>query len=254
MTSVVVVSISENEIELGYAGQVRSIRVINKCISWLDTELTVYRMVRSWFHDVLLNNPSTCKVVISEPMWISRVRKQRLCEALFVKFRVHSICFVPNCLTAFIGAGIRNGIFVEVSSNRTEVMPIYEGRMLDNYSRTSTIGSQEKDLVFLLMEDEASLDIDQRPLVPLVHSAIDSLPCDIRTVLGARIVDNSSLTIRAHEEKYFSVVETLGCWAGGSLYACNLFIGDLHNPLEVKLSQYEDKGTIPDWHSNKFCT
>ncbi|BAP70182.1 actin superfamily [Kluyveromyces marxianus] len=256
MTVVAVVDISSSHIEVGFAGHSRSVAKIQRDIEWLDDDMLTYKTCRTWFHDVLLCDSKDAKVVISEPLWLSMKRKLRISKVLFNRLRVNSITFLPNCLGVFIGAGIKNGLYIEVDAQHTELMPVFEGRLLDLFSQSSKVGyddmsSLQKDLSNVTLEDT-----DELSLPMLVSTLRKKLPIDLRNAVLKQLVvvsrNNVVLSYLKEQNKDTSVVESLGSWIGTSIYTwCNLMKG-LPDDLEVKRIYFEQHGKIPDWSLHKF--
>lgn len=250
MAVAIVVNINDNSLEIGYGGDSRNVYTINQSLGWLDDDTTTFLMCKSWFHDILLTNTKDAKIVVSEPTWLSTARKQRLCKVLFGRIKVSSLCFVPNCLMAFIAGGISNGVYVEVFEKRTEVVPIFDGRILDNYSKSSVLGSDHED--FWIVDTDIDTEDFEKPLVPLIWSVLRLLPVDIRASVSNHILVVGPSTVNAHVSNYFKTVTTLGCWAGASLYTWNSLMKGLPDELEITSSEFEAHGNVPDWHTNRF--
>ncbi|QEU59314.1 Arp10 [Kluyveromyces lactis] len=251
MTVVVVVNIGDTRVEVGYAGDFKFTGTIQRSIDWLDDDIQVNTMCRAWFHDILMYNSKGVKIVISEPLWLSMIRKQRLCKVLFGRLKVNSICFVPNCLATFIGAGIRNGLYIEVNSKNTELIPIFDGRILDSYSRSSKLGSDNVDIFYQNSTD--SIDDDEIPLSVLMDNVLSKLPIDTFKHISEQIVlntDSSQVENCIVEQK--NVVAGMGPWIGTSIYTWNNLMKGLLDNSEISKSEYEQNGRVPDWNSSKF--
>ncbi|CDO95865.1 unnamed protein product [Kluyveromyces dobzhanskii CBS 2104] len=251
MTVAVVVAIEHASVEIGYAGDFRSVGKMEKCIDWLDDDMEAYTMCRSWFHDIVMYNSKGAKVVISEPMWLSMVRKQRLCKVLFGRLKVNSICFVPNCLNAFIAGGIMNGLYIEVNPKNTEVIAIFDGRILDPYCKSSKLGSADIDEFYKTEEDV--YDDDELPLTILLNNVLAKLPIDVRKRISNQVMlVSEDRQVMNYILAQKNVVDTMGPWVGASIYTWNNLLKGRPDHLEVTQSDFNDTGRIPDWHSHKF--
>lgn len=106
---------------------------------------------------------------------------------------------------------------------------------------------------------EGVFDLNEFPIVPLLWKIYRQLPIDIRGILKDRLivtglVSQSPGFLTQLEEEVsptFSIIDTLGPWAGGSLYSKQLYDLRRTHPQTRQLNDV-NQASVQDWHLQKF--
>jgi actin-related protein 10 len=94
----------------------------------IEKENQLYRVLihqlRRVFHDVLLTDPKSRKVIIVESPLIPLFVKELLCRVLFEQLQVPSVSFAPSGLLSLVGVGRITGLVVDCGHLETTVTPV----------------------------------------------------------------------------------------------------------------------------------
>lgn len=133
MTLLLVAKIDDNTFQFGRAGDFKPMTSGHMPIGWLNNDLIISKLIRSWFHEWLMCTPKNTKLLIVENCLLDLKTKKRLCDIIFKRVKVHSLIFIPDLIMSCIGAGTNNALIIDVGWCNSIIVPIMDWRILDNY-------------------------------------------------------------------------------------------------------------------------
>ncbi|QPG75678.1 hypothetical protein FOA43_003037 [Brettanomyces nanus] len=176
-------------------------------------------------------NAVNAKIFILEDLFHNEWYKKTMSDVLLSQLQARSVVFLPNSVMCIVGAGIQNGLIVDCGWSAISVEPVYENRLLTNYSAFTRRGGMmihyktvtklqengvKKDfdeVEKLIVEcndssipaydavneclfpeiDSADTDMDEQKPASLVVNTIAGLPVDIRKELAGHIIITGGL-------------------------------------------------------------
>lgn len=192
------------------------------------------------FDDVGVNIVNS-KVILLESPFASDWFKAQVEYVLLKKLRVKSVKFLPSSAMALYGSGHSSGIVIDAGWSKITIEPIYDYRLLDNYSKFT----KRAGMMLHYSSDEGldcifdNTDSDELSPVTLLSQMLSELPIDIRTDLASHVMFIGGLcNDPAFKAPFQSLpiteVQTPGSWAGASLYASTLFAKQPHGFDQMK--------------------
>lgn len=95
-------------------------------------------------------DPEEHPVLLSEGPNISRSDREKSFEIMFEKFKIPFCSLIPQPLLSLIERGSSTGLVVDIGDQQTNMVPVYEGTILDTNSQKVIFGG--KDLTNYLVE------------------------------------------------------------------------------------------------------
>lgn len=74
-------------------------------------------------------HPWECRVILCEPLFVSRSQRERNCQLLFESLNVSAVAFIPCPLAIAWGAGRSSAWIVDAGRSHTTVVPILRGSL-----------------------------------------------------------------------------------------------------------------------------
>lgn len=106
----------------------------------LRARLTV--LLRHVYHKILLVDASTRKVILIINPFVPAIIHKTIASVLFDNLRVTYVAPAPTASMALFGVGATTGLVVHVGIEESWFMPVYEGRELNSYWRSSKRGAK----------------------------------------------------------------------------------------------------------------
>ncbi|SCW04265.1 LAFE_0H09714g1_1 [Lachancea fermentati] len=103
-------------------------------------------------------------------------------------------------------------------------------------------------------------DMDEMPICPLLYRLTSKFPVVLKQALNSRIILTGSICEYQYLKNYlaqflsteFQVLDTLGPWAGGSLFEVHRQKLKSADPMEITQEMMAENCPIPDWHLKRF--
>lgn len=278
----VILEISDICIKTGFAGnsspanvtwlkkEFLSSAVLTSAESLERTRTALRAIIRQVFREKLLLNFKSQRIICVDPNYEFPIRHMLI--RLFLRdLRASSITFLPVSICTTIGAGVREGIIIEIGWHSISVIAIGDLRemeqlqtirgvkwMLQSCSKAevSNIDSLVCPIVasFLdykgaFLDEDKHNDIEEKSVLQLISLLLKSLDHATRALLIQNIIFNSSIaevpseiknavTAALQSEGYAKISPTssLGSWRGCSLYMSSVPWGaqGLKIPGEIK--------------------
>lgn len=100
------------------------------------------RLLHDIYYRLLLTDPKSRKVVLTESPLAPIALKSTLADLLFHHFQVPSICFVPTHLMALLTTGTTTGLVIDCGNLETSILPIYAARPLIPHITTTPLAGR----------------------------------------------------------------------------------------------------------------
>ncbi|KAF8577782.1 actin-domain-containing protein [Ramaria rubella] len=102
-------------------------------------EAKMQNHLRSVFHDSLLTDPKSRKVILVENPLLSISTKEMMARILFTNLQVPSISFAPSHLLSLLAVGRISGLVLDTGHLESTVLPVVSSRPLYPYLKTTPL-------------------------------------------------------------------------------------------------------------------
>ncbi|ORY40145.1 hypothetical protein BCR33DRAFT_681418 [Rhizoclosmatium globosum] len=163
----------------------------------VDAKLTPRRrevlidLFLSIYNKFILTDSKQRKVIICDKILLPMPIKTLIVDVLFRNFQVPTIHFASADLLALMALGRSSGIVVDIGHLETTVVPVFDGRPINQLVKFAPLGSQSLiDRLKLLIKNHASLTVSvppQAPPPPPTSPSLSSQP--VFTLLDQTMAD-----------------------------------------------------------------
>ncbi|KAL3313251.1 Actin-like 6A [Cichlidogyrus casuarinus] len=108
------------------------------------------------------NEKSHHPILISEPVWNTKAKRDKITEVLFETFKAPAIYFAKNAVLTCFANGRHTGLVLDCGSIHSTAIPVYEGMVMTQATVRSPLGGD-----FLLKQCQKLLENYHIPLVPI---------------------------------------------------------------------------------------
>lgn len=252
------------EQELLIPSDLTSIEILDK------TRIALRTIIRQVFREKLLVNFKNQQIICIDPNYEFPIRN--LLTRLFLHdLRAGSITFLPRSVCTIIGAGVRNGIVIDIGWNSISVTTVGDLRemeqletvrgvkwMLSSSSNTTvssiegpfhSVDTSSLDFKAAFLDEDEQNDIEERSVLQLTRMMLKSLDHATRALVIPSIMFNSTIVkvpketeiamahiLKAEDYPKVNFTPSLGSWRGCSLYMSSVPWGaqGLKIPGEIK--------------------
>ncbi|ODQ66409.1 hypothetical protein NADFUDRAFT_50328 [Nadsonia fulvescens var. elongata DSM 6958] len=138
MENPIIFTFDENRILSGIAGQDSPIAIHQLEPSHHDTlqtiipnqRLRLIQLFRKIYHEELLLDPNSRKVIICEDFRMSNPSKQLLSRVFLYDLLVPAVFFIPSSVLYLLSHSLSTGIVIGIGLEETVVIPIYDFRII----------------------------------------------------------------------------------------------------------------------------
>lgn len=113
------------------------------------------------YYMYMRSDPSDHPVLVSEPPWNNRDKRETLTEILFEKYNVPAFYLAKNAMLVSFLYGMQTSIVVDSGASQTSAVPIVEGYTIANHVAKSSLAGD-----FLSMQCKQHLEGNQIDVVP----------------------------------------------------------------------------------------
>ena len=184
--------------------------------NWDDME----RIWHHTFYKELRVAPEEHPVVMADAVSTPKAEREKMTKILFETFNVPAFYVAPSPLFSLYSTGRTTGIAVESGHQRTDCVPIHEGRCISSAVRSLNVGGlqigeylqsmlNEKGYTFYGMNNIA----ERRPWEGIVHDIKEKLCCFSSDIYGSTLKQtrfSKYYTASMLEEREVAMDETFG--------------------------------------------
>ena len=98
------------------------------------------RLLWDFSFSLLDIKPSSCKVLVTEPLFNTKKDREKLAEIMFEYFNVRGLYIAEQPVLSFYAHGSETGLIVDIGHGLTQVAPIYEGFAVPRAARVAPLG------------------------------------------------------------------------------------------------------------------
>ncbi|CAI4332958.1 BAH_G0009420.mRNA.1.CDS.1 [Saccharomyces cerevisiae] len=275
--TIVIVYLGANRIEIGRSADACP----QEIIAWKTGSINeknreeLKKIFEHYFQICNILGNREVQVLILEDIFISVVEKRIICSILFKEFDCAHVSFVPRAIVHCLSCNTRNAIVIDIGTNYTTCVPIFDLRPLQQFIKYSKRGKRQVEsriplpgcLYMPIFFDEEynskNCEVDETPVINLVKNIVESLPIDLRRALRENII------IVNIEEAYETAIRNLfklkmdtskiqfpkNYWQAGSAYAKILLHYKGSNIVGIERDEfYNNPHIAPDWFDYYFRT
>eukprot|EP00118_Oscarella_pearsei_P024622 m.306448 g.306448 ORF g.306448 m.306448 type:complete len:395 (+) comp41245_c0_seq1:76-1260(+) len=110
-------------------------------------------IVRNWddmchiwdytFHEKLKENPSNCKVLLTEPPMNPKKNREKMIETMFERYDVAGCYIAVQAVLTLYAQGLLTGVVIDSGDGVTHICPVYEGFALPHLTRRLDIAGRD---------------------------------------------------------------------------------------------------------------
>ncbi|CAI1823344.1 hypothetical protein SEUBUCD646_0B02340 [Saccharomyces eubayanus] len=240
-----------------------------------ENEQELRKIFESYFRTNDYLKKEEIHVLVLEDIFISVAEKRIFCGIILEELGCAYVSFIPRVLMYCLSYDVTNALVIDVGTNSTTCVPIFDLRPLQKYIRYSK-GNKRRHLLadtpsgspyatafFTKEYDPKFYEDDEVPVINLAKCIVNSLPIDLRKPLRENII------VVNVEEKYKTVVKDLfkkhmdessirlsdDYWRGASIYAQTILHAKEENVVGVGKDEFQNNLRIaPDWFDFYFRT